>query len=339
MDVEERLSFDAVSAHTQIAIEHRHRYAFARAACAGKRVLDLCCGVGYGSAMLAEVAASVVGVDRDAATIDAAQAHAGRESGASFVTADALAYLRSLEPGDVDVVVCFEGLEHLPQVEAVAAELVRLVNGGVGMIASVPNSATFKEENEFHLTDFDLESARALFAALPDAVLAYQTLAEGSLIRGQAAGSVRAEVSLDGEQDIDWANHYLILAGVDADALLASADAALQLAVAPANNRYMRRLDEANRLLWATNGRLTRERLGLGAAGAASAVLRREDELAARLEEIRQCRHRIATLEAELEGARAERDGYRRAYVAVHSSRLTNLAARVAGHRFERRKR
>jgi len=336
MGVEERLSLDAVSEHTLMAIEHRHRYAFAAPACAGKRVVDLCCGVGYGSGMIAEVAASVVGVDRDAAAIDTAQASVGRRTGARFVAADALEYVRALDPEDVDVVVCFEGLEHLPDVEKVAAQLVRLVAGGAGMIVSVPNSATFAEENEFHLTDFDLESARALFAALPEAVVAYQNHAEGSLIRGRAADDVRVEVKLDGEQDLDWANHFLILAGVDVEALLSTADAALDLAVAPVNHRYLRHLEHANRSLYAVNSRLTRERLGLGAAGAASAVLRREDELAAAREQVVECRRRIGELEGELAGLRAEREEYRRAYVVVHTSRLTNRAARIAGHRFER---
>lgn len=336
MGADERLSLEAVSEHTLIAAEHRHRYAFALPACAGRRVLDLCCGVGYGSEMLAGVARSVVGVDRDAAAVDTAQATVGRRSGARFVAADALEYLRALEVADVDVIVCFEGLEHLPEVEKVAEQLVRLVEGGVGMIVSVPNSATFEEDNEFHLTDFDLASARALFAALPDVVVAYQTHAEGSLIRDRAAGRVRAEVEIDGEQDLDWANTFVLLAGVDTDALLGTADAALHLAVAPVNHRYMRHLEQANRSLHATNNRLARERLGLGAAGGASAVLRGEDALAASREEVAQCRHRIGVLKAELETLRAERDAHRHAYVVVHASRLTNLAARVAGHRFDR---
>lgn len=334
MGVDERLSLDAVSAHTLIAAEHRHRYAFALQACAGLRVLDLCCGTGYGSGMMAEVAASVVGVDRDAAAIDTAQATVGARTGARFVAADALDHLRAVEPGTYDLVVCFEGLEHLPAVEEVAAQLARLVAGGAGMIASVPNSATFGEQNAFHLTDFDLESVRALFAAIGDPTIAYQSHAEGSLIRGAAAGSVRADVQLDGEQDLDWANHFLVLAGVDADALLDPAVAGLHLAVAPVNHRYMRGLEHANRALLAANARLGRERLGLGAAGAASAQLRREDELTLAREQLADGGRRLGELEAELAAARAERDGYRRAWMAVHSSRLTNLAARVAGHRF-----
>ena len=47
----------------EIWYEHWHRYAFARHLARSKRVLDAACGEGYGSAMLAPVAASVLGVD------------------------------------------------------------------------------------------------------------------------------------------------------------------------------------------------------------------------------------------------------------------------------------
>ena len=53
MDVVERLTLEAAQADTMVACEHRHRYEFAAALCDGRRVLDLCCGSGYGSAILA----------------------------------------------------------------------------------------------------------------------------------------------------------------------------------------------------------------------------------------------------------------------------------------------
>ena len=48
----------------EIWYEHWHRYVFARRIAAGRRVLDAACGEGYGSALLADVAAQVVGVVR-----------------------------------------------------------------------------------------------------------------------------------------------------------------------------------------------------------------------------------------------------------------------------------
>ena len=53
----------------EIAYEHCHRYAFARRFVAGRRVLDAACGEGYGSALLAEAADTVVGVDIDAQVV------------------------------------------------------------------------------------------------------------------------------------------------------------------------------------------------------------------------------------------------------------------------------
>ncbi|HET9189593.1 MAG TPA: SAM-dependent methyltransferase, partial [Rudaea sp.] len=47
----------------EIRYEHWARYAFALELARGKRVLDAACGEGYGSAMLAGAAASVLGVD------------------------------------------------------------------------------------------------------------------------------------------------------------------------------------------------------------------------------------------------------------------------------------
>src|SRR5438874_12503867 len=65
----------------EIAHEHWHRYAFARGLVAGKRVLDVACGEGYGSALLCEVAQSVVGIDIDRTTIaHATQTYPGSEN-------------------------------------------------------------------------------------------------------------------------------------------------------------------------------------------------------------------------------------------------------------------
>src|SRR2546426_860879 len=61
----------------EIALEHYHRYALARELVAGKEVLDIACGEGYGTALLATAAARVTGVDLDAGTLDHAQRRYG----------------------------------------------------------------------------------------------------------------------------------------------------------------------------------------------------------------------------------------------------------------------
>ena len=57
------------------ALEHLHRYLIARELAGDKVVLDIACGEGYGSAMLAGVGSRVIGVDIS----EEAVAHARRK--------------------------------------------------------------------------------------------------------------------------------------------------------------------------------------------------------------------------------------------------------------------
>ena len=89
----------------QIAFEHLHRYHFAARFCAGKQVVDVACGEGYGSQILSGVADSVTGIDISAEAV----AHAaGRYGSDRLRFVEASAALLPLEDDSVDVVVSFE---------------------------------------------------------------------------------------------------------------------------------------------------------------------------------------------------------------------------------------
>src|SRR5207249_3893519 len=99
----------------EIAHEHWHRYFFARRFVAGRRVLDVACGEGYGSALLSEAATNVIGVDIDAATIAHASANYASRGNLRFVEGSATAL--PLPPASVDAIVSFETVEHLEAVD------------------------------------------------------------------------------------------------------------------------------------------------------------------------------------------------------------------------------
>ena len=301
MGVVERLSLEAISADTLIACEHVHRYRFAAALCGGLRVVDLACGSGYGSAILRATAASVVGVDNDAATVDMARVTVGRETDVEFVAADAVEYLARGIGDDHDAIVCLEGLEHLADMDGAVTALAELAGAGMKLVLSVPNSRAFSEENEFHLTDFGYDEVTALAERLGGAAVLHQFLAEGSLIQGARPEALDTESLLSERGEPEYANHFVVCANLE-DRLESSFPAArMQLATAPFYNRYIIGLDRGNRELWRENARLARERLGKSDSAAATALFRLQRELRTRAE---RAEERNLSLEAEVEQLR-----------------------------------
>ena len=304
MEVVERLTLEAAQADTMIACEHRQRYEFASGLCAGLRVLDLCCGSGYGSTILAANATAVVGVDNDAATVDLAQASIAREMPVvSFELADAVSYLGTDLGERFDAIVCFEGLEHLPELDRVLAMLREHALRGLRLIVSVPNSKLFGEENPFHLTDFGYEEARAAFASFPSCVLLPQYLAEGSLICPPGATQTDVAVSLGERNEPEYANHFIFCVNFEEAQLEDVHHGHMQLSSAPLFNRWSEGMKQALSALRRENARLARGRLGKAdsaAAAALASLMDREARVAVLGERLRVAEDRVKELEKTL---------------------------------------
>jgi SAM-dependent methyltransferase len=156
----------------EIAHEHWHRYAFARRYAAGKRVLDVACGEGYGSALLAGVAGAVTGIDIDAGAVAHARQSYAALANISF--AEGSASMLPLADASVDVVVSFETIEHLPRADQprMLAEIARVLAADGVLVMSAPNpveySAARNYRNPFHLHEPDrAELAALLGGAFP----------------------------------------------------------------------------------------------------------------------------------------------------------------------------
>lgn len=156
----------------EIAHEHWHRYAFARGFVAGRRVLDVACGEGYGSALLAGAAAHVTGVDVDAATLAHARATYADRGNVAFV--DASAAELPFPDASVDVVVSFETIEHLDAADQprMLAEFARVLTHDGLLILSSPNRPEYSDArnyvNPFHRHELDRdELARLLEPRFP----------------------------------------------------------------------------------------------------------------------------------------------------------------------------
>ena len=119
----------------QVQIEHYHRYLFARSLVAGLDVLDVASGEGYGSALLAQVARSVIGIEHSGSTVCAA-ARSFPRSNLRFLQGDA----RALPLADsCDAVVSFETIEHFDRQEDFLREVRRVLRPDGSFIASTPD--------------------------------------------------------------------------------------------------------------------------------------------------------------------------------------------------------
>ena len=142
----------------RIAVE---RYEFAARHARPGRLLDVACGVGYGTRLLADRAGGVdaLGIDLSPEAIGyARRRYAGART--RFDLADAMQWS---DPDGFDTIVSIETIEHLPSPAAFVARLVRMLRPGGVLVASVPTTPSL-DANPHHLHDFSERSFRRLFA-------------------------------------------------------------------------------------------------------------------------------------------------------------------------------
>uniref|UniRef100_UPI00398982D8 class I SAM-dependent methyltransferase n=1 Tax=Methyloglobulus sp. TaxID=2518622 RepID=UPI00398982D8 len=143
--------------------EHMPRYELARTLVVGKHVLDFGCGTGYGSAMLAEVAEGVTGLDIDEKAIDwATETHHNLRL--RFHRCSDLGAM--LPAGSFDVVTCFEMIEHVDyeMQQAVIVSIARMLRQDGTLIISSPNPEVTKlyGANPYHLREMMLQEFQDL---------------------------------------------------------------------------------------------------------------------------------------------------------------------------------
>jgi len=143
----DRESLERISFRKYLPVEmmqmHFCRYIWALPYCIGKSVLDVGCGMGYGTWLLGQVADSIVGVDIAAEAIEEARA-----------TFDSMFVQCSIEDyagGPFAVVVAFEMVEHCTDLDAVLEKIGSLLSPEGIALVSLP---LYQPSEWHHRRDF-----------------------------------------------------------------------------------------------------------------------------------------------------------------------------------------
>jgi SAM-dependent methyltransferase len=130
----------------------------------GRRVLDMACGEGYGSEVLARGADAVVGVDANPEAFEHARLRYRRQN---------LTFERGLvetygQPGTFDAVVFLQTIEHVSDPTAVLEHFRALLTPGGVVYVTTPNLLTLappgaaKSDNPWHIREYRAHEFEAL---------------------------------------------------------------------------------------------------------------------------------------------------------------------------------
>jgi 2-polyprenyl-3-methyl-5-hydroxy-6-metoxy-1,4-benzoquinol methylase len=129
---------------------HRAAYEFARPRLRGRRVVELGCGSGYGTASLAGAADLLVGVDR------VAPDPASRVPGARYLRAD-LHHL-SLREQSFDAALSFQVIEHLEDPQLLVRAMAQCLRPDGFALVSTPNVQMSDGVNPYHVREYDADA-------------------------------------------------------------------------------------------------------------------------------------------------------------------------------------
>lgn len=183
----------------KIRLEHYHRYAMVLDLVREKSVLDVASGEGYGSALMADVAFSVVGVDiSEEAVRHASSIYEKPNLKFSHGSVTNL----NFPDASFDVIVSFETIEHVSEQDQMLAEIRRVLRPDGVFVISSPNRPIYSEEsgehNKFHIKELDFSELDELLRMhFPNIQYFGQRMLMGSIIQPIEGGQEELHVWSD----------------------------------------------------------------------------------------------------------------------------------------------
>jgi len=194
--------------------EHIARYVFASRLARGKRVLDLGCGTGYGTAEISKYAASVTSLDISSDAVAYLQQNYAQPH---IRVLQASAAAIPLRDASFDLVVAFEVIEHITEWRELLTDVRRVLAPGGQLVVSTPNKSYYAESrklsgpNPFHEFEFEFEEFKAaLEEFFPHVLLFTENHADGIVFKPVTNAPVSADIRVEGALNDPAEAHFYV---------------------------------------------------------------------------------------------------------------------------------
>jgi len=142
--------------------EHKIRYLFAKKFVKNKIVVDVACGNGFGTYILARSGAKFLyGIDNDKVVISYAK-QKYKDDNIKFIPGNAEKI--PLRSNLADVIVSLETIEHLKYPKKFLKEAKRIIKPGGLLVLSTPNGEVSYEDNLFHIKEYTFSELNILLS-------------------------------------------------------------------------------------------------------------------------------------------------------------------------------
>lgn len=142
--------------------EHMHRYAFAKQFVCGKNVLDISCGEGYGTRLLADAAEKIVGCDLDDEIVKKAN-EKYQLPNLEYRPMDC--QKMTFADKSFECITSFETIEHLPKPMEFLDEVKRVLQDQGLFIVSTPDKVEYSDKRNYHNEEHIHEFTREEFVS------------------------------------------------------------------------------------------------------------------------------------------------------------------------------
>ncbi|NNM15737.1 MAG: class I SAM-dependent methyltransferase [Bacteroidia bacterium] len=140
-------------------------YEYAKPIISGKNVMDIGCGLAYGTEYMAEAANDITGVDYDQETVNTNKEEYKEVKNLHFKRG--VVPPLDAEDNSVDVITAFQFIEHIKPRKEFIKDALRVLKPGGKLMVTTPNALKSLARNPFHVHEYTFDEMRQELSDMP----------------------------------------------------------------------------------------------------------------------------------------------------------------------------